>query len=93
MAKAVLAEVKPGSIIVMHANGRGKHTGEALKTIIPKLRAAGYRFVTVSELLNAGAPQTSAVCYVERAGDTARYRKPAHKAALGEGAGPGPAPL
>ncbi|MCX5511983.1 polysaccharide deacetylase family protein [Kaistia algarum] len=92
MAKAVLAEVKPGSIIVMHANGRGKHTGAALKTIIPKLRAAGYRFVTVSELLKAGAPQRSAACYIERPGDTARYDHPTHKMEPATGGGAKPTP-
>jgi peptidoglycan/xylan/chitin deacetylase (PgdA/CDA1 family) len=106
MAKAVLAEVKPGSIIVMHANGRGKHTAEALHMIIPKLRAEGYRFVTVSELLQAGTAQTASACFVEHPGDTARYDHPktksikaqvpdAHAAAspaAGKGAGIVPAP-
>ena len=87
MAKHVIASVRPGSIVVMHANGRGKHTGEALKTIIPKLRAAGYRFVTVGQLLAAGTAQTSAVCYVEKAGDTARYRNRGQRAVKEQHAG------
>ena len=40
-----------GSIIIMHVNGRGWHTSEALPTIIDTLREQGYIFVTVSELL------------------------------------------
>ena len=32
----VLSRVRPGSIVVMHANGRGTHTAEALTTIVPK---------------------------------------------------------
>ncbi|MCX5493197.1 polysaccharide deacetylase family protein [Kaistia dalseonensis] len=92
MAKAVLAEVKPGSIIVMHANGRGKHTAEALQTIIPKLKAAGYRFVTVSDLIAAGKPQTAAACYIEHPGDTARYDAAAKKAKT-KGADIVPAPV
>lgn len=91
MVKAVLAEVKPGSIIVMHANGRGKHTGEALQTLIPKLRAAGYRFVTVSDLIAAGRPQTAQACFIERPGDTARYDVAA-KHTKRKGAGQRPAP-
>lgn len=49
---AVLSRVRYGSIVVMHMNGRGWHTAEALPVIIQKLRAKGYRFVTVSEMLD-----------------------------------------
>jgi peptidoglycan/xylan/chitin deacetylase (PgdA/CDA1 family) len=45
-----------GSIVVMHINGRGWHTAEALPEIITKLRKRGFEFVTVSELLNAHEP-------------------------------------
>jgi peptidoglycan/xylan/chitin deacetylase (PgdA/CDA1 family) len=48
----VLQQVQPGSIIIMHANGRGWHTAEALPTIIQSIREQGYTLVTVSELLN-----------------------------------------
>lgn len=92
MARAVLAEVEPGSIIVMHANGRGRHTAEALATIIPALRARGYRFVTVSALITSGRPQTSAACFVEHPGDTARYDRPKAAADKTKGAGMAPAP-
>ena len=37
--------VRPGSIVVMHANGRGTHTAETLARLVPTLRDAGYRFV------------------------------------------------
>ena len=73
MAKAVLAAVKPGSIVLMHANGRGFHTGEALDQIIPELKARGFSFLTVSELLARGKPTAAATCYGERPGDTAVY--------------------
>jgi peptidoglycan-N-acetylglucosamine deacetylase len=49
IARAVLDETKPGSIIVAHANGRGAHTAEALPLFVPQLRARGYEFVTVGE--------------------------------------------
>ena len=65
--------VRPGSIIVAHANGRGWHTGEALPQIISKLRSQGYAFVTVSELLKRGKPVISETCYDSKPGDTDRY--------------------
>lgn len=58
-AVAIRAEVKRkarnGSIIIMHANGRGWHTAEALAGIITDLRAKGFELVTVSELLGKSA--------------------------------------
>lgn len=51
MVPWVVSQVKNGSIIIMHVNGRGWHTAEALPEIIKKLRAKGFQFVTVSELL------------------------------------------
>ncbi len=48
----VLGKVRPGSIILFHDYTVGNcHTVDALKEILPQLCAAGYRFVTVSELL------------------------------------------
>ncbi|MFC1936191.1 polysaccharide deacetylase family protein [Chloroflexota bacterium] len=43
--------VQNGSIIVMHANGYGWHTAEALPEMISWLREQGYTLVTVSDLL------------------------------------------
>ena len=51
MTDWVLQQVQPGSIIIMHANGRGWHTAEALPVIIQTLRERGYIPVTVSELI------------------------------------------
>ena len=51
MNRAVRERVKNGSIIIMHANGRGWHTAEALPEMIESLRAMGFTLVTVSELL------------------------------------------
>ena len=48
---AVSQRVQNGSIIVMHANGRGWHTAEALPQMIEYLRGQGYTLVTVSQLL------------------------------------------
>jgi peptidoglycan/xylan/chitin deacetylase (PgdA/CDA1 family) len=49
--KLVKERVQNGSIIVMHANGRGWHTGEALPSIIEYLRGEGYCLVTVSQMI------------------------------------------
>ncbi len=72
IADAML-RAKPGAIIIAHGNGRGFNTAEALAIAIPKLKAQGYEFVTVSELLAQGTPEISATCYDSRPGDTDRY--------------------
>jgi peptidoglycan-N-acetylglucosamine deacetylase len=69
----VLANVQPGSIVLFHANGRGWHTDGALPGIIAALKAQGYAFVTVSELIAAGEPVMSATCYDSHPGDTDRW--------------------
>ena len=73
IAGAVLRQVRPGSIVLMHANGRGYNTAAALPLLIPKLRAQGYQLVTVSELLAAGRPEIAQTCYDARPGDTDKY--------------------
>ena len=73
IVRNVFSTLKAGSIVVMHANGRGTHTAEALHTIIPRLKAEGYRFLTVADLIKAGRPVAAAACYITRPGDTARY--------------------
>lgn len=47
----VVSRAHPGDIILMHASDSCKETHLALPVIIDKLRADGYEFVTVSELL------------------------------------------
>jgi peptidoglycan/xylan/chitin deacetylase (PgdA/CDA1 family) len=70
---AMVNQTKPGSIVVMHSNGRGWHTAEALPIAIPKLKAKGYKFVTVSELIAMGKPVITSECYDRKPGDTNRY--------------------
>jgi peptidoglycan/xylan/chitin deacetylase (PgdA/CDA1 family) len=48
---AVRERVQNGSIVIMHANGRGWHTAEALPQMIEYLQSQGYILVTVSQLL------------------------------------------
>ena len=64
---------KPGSIIVMHANGRGWNTGAALPMALPNLRNKGFRFVTISELLKMGTVKSVTTCYELRLGDNTHY--------------------
>jgi peptidoglycan-N-acetylglucosamine deacetylase len=73
IADTMIRQVKPGSIILAHGNGRGHHTTAALPLALPKLRAMGYEFVTVSELLAAGEPVITPTCYDSRPGDTDKY--------------------
>ena len=49
IAKRVTSRVKNGSIILCHNNGL--HTAEALPLIFEALQSAGYRFVTVADLI------------------------------------------
>ena len=69
----LLRAIRPGSITVFHANGRGKGTAAALPKLIDGLRAKGYELVTVSEMLAAGTPEAAATCYELKPGDNQRY--------------------
>ena len=71
--QAVMSSIKPGSIIVGHANGRGHGTARALAMIIPELQKKGYAFVTVSELLELGEVVAAKECYENKPGDNAFY--------------------
>jgi peptidoglycan/xylan/chitin deacetylase (PgdA/CDA1 family) len=58
LTKWVLGEAQGGSIVVLHINGNGKHTAEALPGIVEGLRKKGFELVTVGALLagpDAGA--------------------------------------
>ena len=59
----VIDSVKNGSIIVLHMNGAPNEieTANALPRIISVLRNKGFKFVTVSELLNTPKENTSNV--------------------------------
>lgn len=47
-----IMQVDPGDIVLMHDGGGDRsQTAEALRNALPKLREAGYRFVTIDELL------------------------------------------
>ena len=79
IARIILTRVQPGSIIIMHANGKGIHTARALPLCVPQLLHQGYQFVTVTELLQAGPAFSTATCYEEKPNDTLRYDRPPRK--------------
>ena len=55
IADHVEEKVSPGSIILLHVMyGPREESRQAVPLIIERLRNKGYRFVTVSELINAG---------------------------------------
>ena len=49
-AKRVLANAADGQIVLLHDMQWNVNTVEALKTVIPELKARGYEFATVSQL-------------------------------------------
>jgi peptidoglycan/xylan/chitin deacetylase (PgdA/CDA1 family) len=52
VAEYVLRRVRPGSIILLHVEIAGRSQNRvALRRILPELKALGYRFVTLSELV------------------------------------------
>jgi peptidoglycan/xylan/chitin deacetylase (PgdA/CDA1 family) len=54
MVQNVVAQTRPGSIVIFHINGRGWNTGQALPSILDGLRKRGFRFVFLSELFAHG---------------------------------------
>ncbi|MEU9331699.1 polysaccharide deacetylase family protein [Streptomyces sp. NPDC048290] len=52
VARQVLDGVRPGSVVVLHCTrSAAPVTERAIRTIVPELRAKGFRFVKVSELI------------------------------------------
>lgn len=68
-ARDIAAKVRPGSIILFHANRVPKHSCELLKDVVEDLRRRGYRFVTVGELLRLGEPVRAQDGYFLTPGD------------------------
>jgi len=53
LVRCVTAGARNGSIVVMHMNGRGRHTAEALPSIIDELHRKGFALVTVGDLIRS----------------------------------------
>jgi peptidoglycan/xylan/chitin deacetylase (PgdA/CDA1 family) len=65
MARWAVARTRPGTILIFHDgfDGRGGHRGETVEAVrltVEGLRARGYRFATVDELLGVPAYQPGA---------------------------------
>jgi peptidoglycan/xylan/chitin deacetylase (PgdA/CDA1 family)/spore germination protein YaaH len=75
--QTALDQASPGGIIIMHANYGAVNTPAALPGIISGLKAEGYKFVTIEELLTydtatpttPAAPSTGST-YTVKSGDT-----------------------
>ncbi|MCR5562094.1 MAG: polysaccharide deacetylase family protein [Desulfovibrio sp.] len=53
-AAAVAAQVRPGSILLLHANLVPKGSAALVRELVPLLQERGYAFVTVGKLLSMG---------------------------------------
>lgn len=65
----VMSRMTPGAIILMHTGAGAPGTPVALPTIITRLKSQGYRFVTMSQLMNLPSQPTGQT-YTVRPGDT-----------------------
>ncbi|MDN7241607.1 LysM peptidoglycan-binding domain-containing protein [Planococcus sp. N028] len=66
----VMNNVVPGTIVLMHTGAGASGTPGALPGMISKLKAKGYSFVTVSELLKLKPAPSTGTKYTVKAGDT-----------------------
>jgi peptidoglycan/xylan/chitin deacetylase (PgdA/CDA1 family) len=55
LRRHVVGSARNGAIVVMHVNGRGRRTAEALPGIVAGLREKGFELVTVGEMLRRSA--------------------------------------
>ena len=68
-AHLVASQVKPGSILLFHANLVPKGSAQLLRETVTELRRRGYNFVSVSTLLGMGVPQRTMNGYFTSPGD------------------------
>lgn len=67
----VVNNLHPGAIVLMHTGAGASGTPSALDRMIPAIKARGYRFVTLSQLLNRRpSTPTTGTTYTVRRGDT-----------------------
>ncbi|MDX3518442.1 polysaccharide deacetylase family protein [Streptomyces scabiei] len=67
VVRQVLDGVRPGSVVVMHCTrSAAPVTEKAVRKIVPVLRARGYRFVKVSDLVGTAAATETAAAAVAR---------------------------
>ncbi len=73
IARTDLALIRPGSIVLMHANAVPEKTFEVLTRVLSGLQRRGYELVTVGELLRLGRPEAVADGYFSEPGDNLQY--------------------
>ncbi len=73
LAEKVAENVRPGSIVLFHANEVPKGSAVLLGRLIPLLERRGFSFVTVGELLGMGTVRLHGECWSEKPGDVLRY--------------------
>ena len=69
VADRVVQDVRPGSILLFHANRVPKGSVDSLRRTVALLRQQGYAFVKVSELLAMGQPERTKDGYFVTPGD------------------------
>lgn len=69
LGKRVAGQVRPGAIILFHANRVPKGSAAMLRETVGELQLRGYRFVTAGELLRLGEPQRTRDGYFNKPGD------------------------
>ncbi len=72
-ARAIVSAVRPGSIILLHANAIPKDTAAIVRHLLPLLARKGYATATVSELLASGTPETCPEGFFTTPGDNEIY--------------------
>ncbi len=75
MGVRVAGQVRPGAIILFHANLVPKGSASMLKEAVGELQRKGYRFVPVGELLKLGKPQRTRDGYFNKPGDNLNLDK------------------
>ena len=75
MGARVAGQVRPGAIILFHANRVPKGSASMLRETVEELQRKGYRFVTVGELLKLGEPQRTRDGYFNKPGDNLNLDK------------------
>ncbi|MGE4265604.1 MAG: polysaccharide deacetylase family protein [Desulfovibrio sp.] len=72
-ARAIAEAVRPGSIVLLHANAMPRDTAELVRQLLPLLARKGLATATVGELLASGRPEAVQDGYFSFPGDNARY--------------------
>lgn len=72
-ARAIAGAVRPGSIVLLHANCVPRDTAQVLRLLLPLLAQRGYRTATVGELLASGTPEAVDEGFFSQPGDNAVY--------------------